>query len=118
MKKFWISSVIGITAGFLNGLFGSGGGSIAVPAMQKFLKIETHKSHATAVAVILALSVVSVVVYLINGKVDDWTAVLYVSAGGLAGGFIGAKLLNKIPTKLLHKIFGVCLIAAAVRMIF
>lgn len=115
-KNFFISSVIGLITGFANGLFGSGGGTIVVPAMERFLKVEPHKAHATAIAIILPLSVLSAFIYLKGGSID-WKTVLYISAGGMVGGFIGAKMLNKIPTKWLHKIFGIFMIAAAVKMI-
>lgn len=108
--------IIGIVTGFINGLFGSGGGTIAVPAFQKLLGIEPHKSHATVIALILPLSIISAFVYL--RKVDiEWAGVLWVSIGGIAGGYIGASILNKISTKWLHRIFGAFMIAAAVRMI-
>ena len=111
------SGMIGIVTGLLNGLFGSGGGTVVVPAMERILKVETHKAHATAIAVILPLSVVSAIVYSGSAQVD-WLSVLYVSAGGMLGGFIGAKLLKKISAKWLHKVFGVFMIAAALRMMF
>ena len=110
-------AAIGLITGITNGLFGSGGGSVLVPAMQKFMKIETHKSHATALAVILPLSVLSVFIYT-RGSGFDLKMVLLVSAGGAAGGYIGANLLNKISSKWLHKIFGLFMVAAAIRMIF
>lgn len=114
--KLFVSSVIGAVTGFANGLFGSGGGTIVVPAMQRFLKVETHKAHATAIAVILPLSVISVFIYLKNIDVH-WDAVICVSIGGIIGGRIGAKLLNKLKAKWLRKMFGAFMIAAAVRMI-
>ena len=49
-------SLIGIVTGAANGLFGAGGGTILVPALEKFLKIEAHKAHATALAAIFPLS--------------------------------------------------------------
>ena len=39
-----------------------------------------------------------------------------VSAGGIIGGVAGAKLLNKISSRKLHIIFGLAMLAAAVRM--
>ncbi|GHU75286.1 UPF0721 transmembrane protein [Clostridia bacterium] len=113
MKK---TAILGLIAGFLNGLFGAGGGTVIVPAMQKFLGIETKKSHATAIAVILPLSAVSMFVYLGKGDIE-WNAVLLISAGGLAGGFVGAKLLSKTPKNIIHKVFGICMILAAWRMV-
>ena len=56
MEKFKIA-VLGLVTGFANGLFGSGGGTLVVPGMQKFLKVEQHKAHATAIAIILPLTV-------------------------------------------------------------
>ena len=40
----------GLVTGFVNGLFGSGGGTLVVPAMERFLCVETHKAHATAIS--------------------------------------------------------------------
>ncbi len=106
---------IGMAAGFVNGLFGSGGGTLAVAAFEKFLKIEPHKSHATVIALILPLSIISAFVYLKKVEIE-WMSVLWVSVGGIIGGYIGASVLNKIPVKWLHRIFGAFMIAAAVRM--
>lgn len=112
-----ITYLIGILTGIINGLFGAGGGTIIVPAMQKYLKIETHKSHASAIAVILPLSIVSAFVYFSNMEIDIY-AVCLLSVGGIIGGFIGAKLLNKITSNYLHKIFGIFMIIISIRMIF
>ena len=88
-----------------------------VPALEKFKRYETHKAHATTVAVILPLSVLSAVVYT-KGVDVDWRAVLWVSLGGVAGGIIGAKLLSKLAGKWLNILFGLFLAAGAVRMLF
>lgn len=115
-KKGFITAVIGVVTGFANGLFGSGGGTIVVPAMERFLKIEPHKAHATAIAIILPLSILSMFIYMKNVDIQ-WFNVIVLSIGGMVGGFIGAKLLNKISDKWLHKIFGAFMILAAVKMI-
>jgi len=109
--------LIGLVTGVANGLFGAGGGTILVPSLQKFLKIKTHKSHATAIAVILPLTLLSVFFYRKTGNVD-WAALLWISLGGTAGGFLGAKLLNRLSSKWLHRIFGLFMMVAAVRMVF
>ncbi len=117
MKKYWKEIVIGLLTGILNGLFGAGGGSVVVPAMEKFLDIDEKKSHSTAIAIILMMSVVSSVTYIYKGyfNLNLW---LYVSIGGIAGGFVGAKLLGKIPKKWLKIIFGGVICVTAVKMIF
>jgi len=115
MKKSKLA--MGIIIGFINGLFGAGGGSLLVPALEKLSKYETHKAHATTVAVILPLSVVSAVVYT-RGVDVDWQAVIWVSIGGVVGGIVGAKLLNRLAGMWLNILFGVFLAIGAARMLF
>ena len=108
---------IGILIGFVNGIFGAGGGSLLVPALEKFKQYETHKAHATTVAVILPLSALSAVIYIWGVEVD-WGSVLWVSIGGVAGGVVGAKLLRKLSGFWLNILFGAFLAFGAVRMLF
>ncbi|HZJ99594.1 MAG TPA: sulfite exporter TauE/SafE family protein [Tissierellaceae bacterium] len=107
---------IGIIAGLVNGLFGSGGGTIVVPSLVFLLKLKDYKAHATAIPIILPLSIISVTIYLFNNKIPLDIA-LYVASGGIAGSYLGAKFLNKIPVKYLRKIFGSVIIYTAIRMI-
>ena len=116
-KNFLKTAIIGVTIGLCNGLFGSGGGTVAVPVMEKFLGLDEHKSHATAIAIILPLTIVSAVIYIYKGFFN-FNLAWQTSLGGVAGGVIGAFLLKKIPSSLLRKIFGVFIIISAVRMVF
>lgn len=109
------TALIGVVTGLANGLFGSGGGTVVVPCMEKYLDINVHKSHATAIAIILPLSVLSAIIYVFKADVP-WLETAVVSAGGVVGGFVGARLLNKISGRWLHIIFGAAMLAAAVRM--
>lgn len=108
---------IGLAAGIANGLFGSGGGTIAVPAMVYLLEEEEHRAHATALLIILPLTLVSCYFYLANHFVD-WDITWKAMVGGVAGGVIGAFLLDKCPSGLLRKVFGIFMLIAAFRMIF
>lgn len=108
--------VIGIATGVANGLFGSGGGTIAVPAMIFLLDAEEHKAHATAISIILPLTITSAFFY-ISGNYVDWTLTVKVMLGGIVGGYIGARLLKICPGNLLRKIFAAFMILAAFRMI-
>jgi uncharacterized membrane protein YfcA len=115
-RNFVLCAAIGLVTGVANGLFGSGGGTVAVPAMVHFLKVEEHTAHATAISVILPLTLVSSIFYISKGYVD-WALTLKVTLGGMAGGYIGAKLLKKCPDKVLRKIFAVFMAAAGIKMI-
>ncbi len=116
-KNKYKLAAIGIAAGLINGLFGSGGGTIVVPALVFLMKLEDYKAHATAIPIILPLSIISVTIYLLNNKISLKIALL-VAIGGIGGSYVGAKLLNKIPVKYLRKIFGGVIIYTAIRMIW
>lgn len=111
------SAVIGLITGFLSGLFGAGGGTILVPSLEKGMGLEVHKAHATTIAIILPITILSAFIYLRQTTEINWSILLYVSIGGVIGGYLGAKYLNKISGKTLHKLFGIFMIVAAIRMI-
>ena len=105
---------LGAVAGVLNGLFGSGGGTVVVPMLQG-ADIESKKCHATSIAIILPLSFFSAL-FLMNGLDFSWgTAFSYLPLG-IVGAVIGAFLLKKIPNGLLRRIFGGIIIFYAVRL--
>lgn len=106
----------GVLAGFINGLLGSGGGVLIVLYLTILEKTDQKKSQATAIAVILPLTVLSSIIYAKDGFVN-WQVLWKVSLGGIAGAIIGAVLLNRIKGKLLKRIFGVFLVIAGLRMI-
>jgi uncharacterized protein len=116
IKRILTCATIGIVAGLANGLFGSGGGTIAVPAMILLLGEEEHRAHATAIAIILPLTALSSFFYISSNYID-LSLTLKVTLGGVVGGYIGAKLLKKCPTKLLRKLFAIFMILGALRMI-
>lgn len=115
-KTNWlVCSLIGFVTGILNGLFGAGGGMIAVPALRK-TGCEVQESHATSIALILPLSVISAGVYLHRGHVTIGDAWVYLP-GGIAGAVVGAFLLKKVSPLWLHRIFGVLILFAAGRIL-
>lgn len=116
-KKNLKLASLGLVTGIINGIFGSGGGMIIVPALVFLLGLKDYKAHATAISIILPISLISTIVYFFNGTIPLKLS-LYVMAGGLVGSFIGAKILKKIPGNILRKVFGFVIIYTAIRMIF
>ena len=108
---------IGLITGIINGLFGSGGGTLVVPALVFLLGISDYKAHATAITIILPLSIISTFIYFKN-DVIKFNIAFMVTLGGILGSFIGAKTLKKVPTQILRKVFGSIIIITALRMIF
>ncbi len=77
--KFVKILVAGILTGLCNGLFGAGGGMLAITSMIHLLEMESHEAHATAIAVIMPLTIISGFVYFRNGFID-WDMALKVGA--------------------------------------
>ena len=111
------NSIIGIFTGFVNGIFGSGGGTLLVPILNNIVKLEEHKSHSTALAIIIFLTSASSVIYISKGTYDI-SLTLKVAIGSIIGGILGAKLLSKVTGKFLRIAFGVVMILASLRMVF
>lgn len=108
---------LGFVTGIVNGIFGSGGGTIIVPSLVLFFGLKDHKAHATAISIILPLTLISTTIYLLKNTIPIKISFLVVM-GGVLGSYIGAKFLNKIPTNILRKVFGSVIIYSAVRMIW
>lgn len=115
-KEFLYKAVIGILAGIVSGLFASGGGMILVPAFMYLLKMKDVESRATSVICILPMVVTSGIFYYRNNYMD-WKVGILCAIGGIAGGIVGAKLLNKLPTKYLKIAFTIFLIYSSYKMI-
>ena len=102
-------------AGFATGVFGGGGGMIVVPILTGLYGLEPVKAHATAIATIFPLCLVSVIFYLTQGG-WEWKSGLVVTAGVVVGGIVGALLMKKIPAKWLQPIFYILMIVGGVKM--
>ena len=116
VKLGLIKVAFAVLVGFLNGFFGGGGGLILVPVLQKIYKLETKKAHATAIMIMLPLSIVSSIIYITKNRFDV-KIISFVTLGVICGGVIGANLLKKFNNCWIRWIFITVLFASGVRMI-
>lgn len=107
----------GCAAGAVNGIFGGGGGMIVVPLLTSVGQKPPLVAHATAILVILPVSLASAIVYLVGGWFDAELFVA-VSIGVVLGGAAGAKLLGSITPAAATVAFAAVMFAAGVRMMF
>lgn len=106
----------GTLLGGANSLFGGGGGMIAVPLLVK-TGLDEKRAHATAILLILPVSLLSFVLYAVRGFYDP--QVLIPTAIGVTfGGLLGAKLLGKLPVKAVNLVFAALQAAAGVFLFF
>lgn len=107
----------GFLTGGVNGLFGGGGGMVAVPLMKNLLGYDEKRSHATAILVIAPICAASAVIYIINGYFSP-QVVIPAAIGSVAGGLIGALLLDKLPEFIVNAVFIAVMLAAGLRLLF
>ena len=88
-----------------------------VPILNNILKVEEHKSHATALSIVVFLTVASSFIYVSKGTYD-LNLTFKVAIGSIIGGIIDAKILCKLTGKFLRISFGIIMIIAALRMVF
>ena len=109
-KQVWLApAVAGGLAGIANGFFGGGGGMVLVPLLTARCGLDQRRAFATSVAIILPLCVLSSVIYLFRGGLDLAVALPYL-AGGLAGGFLGGRLFQKLNMDWLRRAFALLIL--------
>lgn len=108
--------ITGAAVGAANGIFGGGGGMIAVPLLSGMMGLGGRSAHATAILVIAPVCLASAVVYVVSGYAS--LPVIIPSAIGMtAGGVLGAKLLGGLPLSVVRLIFVAVMLAAGIRMV-
>ena len=108
--------LIGIIAGVISGLFSTGGGMIIVPAFIHLLNMEDTKARGTSVFCILPMVITSSFFYY-KGNYIEWKTAILCAIGGTIGGYFGARLLKKLPEKVLKIAFTVFLVYVSFRML-
>lgn len=114
MADKWKLRLTGALGGLVNGLFGGGGGMVVVPLLTRWCGVEEKKAFATCVAVIFPFCLLSAAIYLFRTDFDLLTALPYLM-GGLAGGFVGGKLMDRVSVVWLRRIFAAFLLYGGVR---
>ena len=116
VKKNGGRIVCGALVGAANSLFGGGGGMIAVPLLQK-TGLEEKRAHATAILLILPVSLLSFFLYVWKGFYQP-SVLIPTALGVTAGGFLGAQLLGKLPVKTVNIVFAILQAAAGLFLFF
>ena len=94
----------GLLSGFLNGLFGSGGGVAAVMFIRSSIRDE-RRAHATSTLAMFMMSAVSFALYLIGDHVSLKDGLVFIP-GGVIGAILGCLALKKIQPQKLRRVFG------------
>ena len=117
MKEKGRYLLAGALAGLTNGFFGGGGGSVLVPLLTRYCRLDQRKAFATSVAVILPLCALSAGIYFLRGGLALSAALPYL-LGGLAGGTLGGVLFKRLNMTWLRRGFALLILYAGVRAAF
>jgi len=117
-QEIIILAMIGLAAGVFGGMVGLGGGVIMIPAMIYFLGMNQISAQGTSLAVMLPpVGILAVMNYYKSGQINLKYA-LIIAVTFTIGGYFGSKIALNLPVDIVKKIFGLALIAMALKMIF
>jgi len=112
--------VIAATIGCVGGIYGIGGGSILAPLLIRSGRPPSEVAPAT-LASTLVTSMAGVATFLVlstqhRGPVaPDWGVGIALGAGGLAGGYLGARLQPRLPEVTICRLLGLLVLAVGIR---
>jgi len=106
---------IGLVAGFINGLFGTGAGMIILPGLISLFNMDSKVARGTTLFILVVISLVTSVFYVKN--LTDYMALWYIISGGILGGVIGSKFSKIISGRVLKIILGIMMIVSGIRIL-
>ena len=109
-----MSIFIGLMAGFINGLFGSGAGMIILPGLISTMKMDSKVARGTSLFILVIVSSITCIFYAKN--ITDYTALWFIISGGVLGGVIGSNFSKVIPGDILKIILGIIMLISGIRM--
>ncbi|MHA1946009.1 MAG: sulfite exporter TauE/SafE family protein [Candidatus Hodarchaeales archaeon] len=115
-KRELLSTLFGLVAGFSSGLLGIGGGVVMVPILVTVGKMPMHKAVATSMFIMIFTSIAGAGVKLTNGQVHPDLAIFLI-IGITIGAQVGARLVKRVNTIALQKIFGIMMIVALISIV-
>lgn len=114
-RRFLIP-LLGFSAGLASGLLGIGGGVVIVPGLVLLLNYTPKVAVATSVLTIVINAGTGTLFHTLHGGVSPHY-VLTVAPSMAAGSFLAPRVLRKVPSTLLRKIFAVVIAGTAIKMV-
>jgi uncharacterized membrane protein YfcA len=116
-RTLFLCAIIGFVAGISAGMFGIGGGTIIVTALMIFLEFDQKLANGTSLgALLLPTGLPAAIAYYQAGLVD-LGAVLPIVITLAIGALVGARFTLGLPAQTVKRLFGLFLIAIAIRFL-
>ena len=87
---------------------------VLVPLLGRLGEFDEHELFSASIAVMAPICLVSLGFAAVNGPLPLSLAMPYL-AGSAIGGFLAAKVSNRIPTAWLHRVLGALILWGGVR---
>ncbi|PSG98221.1 hypothetical protein BRD56_01080 [Thermoplasmatales archaeon SW_10_69_26] len=110
-----LTVLAGVAAGVISGLFGLGGGVVAVPAALWISASSFHEAKAASLMVIVFGSTIALARHHRAGNVR-WQRGLRLAGGGVAGSILSSLIAQDVAGTVLGQAFGVLVILVGLRM--
>ena len=112
--------LIAAVAGCVGGIYGIGGGSILAPILitdgqppSQVAPAALSSTFITSLAGVVAFSILSA--HQHGSVAPDWPTGIALGAGGLAGGYIGARMHARMPETLIRRLLALVVMAIGIR---
>ena len=118
-KNLWRLVAIGLGTGTLSGFYGIGGGFLVVPGLILATGMPTIAAIGSSLVAVGTFGMTTAVNYAASGLVD-WPVALLFILGGIAGGWIGARIAKRLSAQrqTLTRLLGCMLVAVSAYMLY
>jgi len=117
------TGVIAAVAGCVGGIYGIGGGSILAPILiadgrppAQVAPAALTSTFVTSLAGVVSFTVLSVSQH--GSVAPNWPTGIALGAGGLAGGYLGARLHARLPETIIRRLLALVVVAIGVRYLW
>jgi hypothetical protein len=115
--------LIAAIAGCVGGIYGIGGGSILAPILiadgrppSQVAPAALSSTFATSLAGVITFSVLSI--HHHGSIAPSWPTGIALGVGGLAGGYLGARLHARLPEAIIRRLLAVAVVAIGIRYLW
>jgi uncharacterized membrane protein YfcA len=118
-KNPWRLVAIGLGTGTLSGFYGIGGGFLVVPGLILATGMPTIAAIGSSLVAVGTFGMTTAVNYAVSGLVD-WPVALLFILGGIAGGWIGARIAKRLSAQrqTLTRLLGCMLVVVSAYMLY
>ena len=111
MKFIWFA-IAGVISGIIAGM-GMGGGTLLIPILTLFLKIDQRLAQGINLIVFVPMAIATLIIHCKN-KLVDLKIGVPIMVSGIFSSLIGSLMVMKISSYVLRKCFGVFLLLVGV----